>query len=246
MIKVILNQLKKYWKEVLIIIALLMCFISMRSCNDNKKEVLRQKHNTEAALDSVRYYKDKNGELYGEKLSYIATQKEMEKINEGMGENIKALNRKLLAALNATVIIKDTIKLPGEPIYIDNDIPLQSFSIPFNDDILSAKLDLTYNRKETSSFLELKRFEYNINLPIEVYFTKDYSVILKTSGNNVSFGNVISFIDPSLTTKVKPKRHSIEFSIGMGASPYNIIDNKWNLHVGPYAGFTFNYNLINF
>jgi hypothetical protein len=213
---------------------------------ENKQEIQRQKHNVEASLDSVRYYKDRNGELYGEKLSYIVTQKELEKINEDMSENIKALNKKLLAGVNTIVIIRDTIEIT-DTLYINQAIPLQSFLVPFRDDILSGNIGLTYEHNNKLPFLRLSRFDYSLELPMEVYFTKDYSVILKVTGrDNVRFSNVTSFIDPVFLKKQKPKRYGIGFSAGIGISPYNLINGKWGVYAFPYVGASFNYNAISF
>jgi hypothetical protein len=237
---------KKNWKSILLVVLIILCFFSIRSCVGSKIEIKRQKHNIEASLDSVRYYKDKNGELYAEKLSYIATQKEMEKINSELSDNIKALDKKLLAALNAVVVIRDTIPM-RDTLYINNEIPLQSFLIPIKDDILSANLGLTYHKNNSLPYLELSRFDYTIQLPVEVYFTKDFSVILKTTGkDNVTFNNVTSFIDPIFYSKPKQKRYGIGFSGGIGISPYNFVNGKWNVYAFPYIGVSINYNAISF
>lgn len=52
-------------------------------------------HNVEAALDSIRYLKDANGNLYAEKKSFIATISELKELNTEMYENIQSLQKKL-------------------------------------------------------------------------------------------------------------------------------------------------------
>jgi len=244
-LKGIFSFVKSYWKEILVIILLLICFLSIRSCNENKREIERQVHNVAVSLDSVRYYKDKNGEMYGEMLSYIATQKELEKLNSELFENVNALKKQILAGVNTLIVIRDTIEV-RDTLYINNEVPLQSFLIPIKDDILSANLGLTYNKNNNLPFLEIKRFDYTLELPVEVYFTKDYSVILKTGKDNVRFSNVASFIDPVFYRPQKPKRYGIGFSGGIGVSPYNLVNGKWGVYAFPYVGLSFNYNLISF
>jgi len=242
----ILNFFKKYWKYILIVLLVLTCFLSIRSCMENQKEIQRQKHNIAVSLDSVRYYKDKNDGLYAEKLSYIATQKELNDLNSALSDSIKLLNRKLLAGVITVITVRDTIKIE-KIITIDPDIPTQSFSIPFKDDILSANLGMIYHYNNRFPYLDIKRFDYELNIPMQVYFTKDFSVILKSTGkNNITFSNVESFIDPALTKQLKPKRYGIGFSAGVGVSPYNLVNGKWGVYAFPYIGVSLNYNLINF
>jgi len=243
MLTMIFNFIKKYWREILLVILILISFISIRSCNDNAREAARQAHNVEASLDSVRYYRDKNGELYAEKMAYIVTQGELEKINKEMYDKIQALDKKLLAALNAVTVVHDTIDLTEKTdvLVLDTtDIP-QFFNIPISDKILSANLGISYYPR--LSEIHPLSFDYTFTLPIEVYIGKDYAVRLK-SLDNVKFSDVTAFVDPILTTKVKPKRWSLGLQSGVGFN-YNLLKPSYS-GVGIYVGVGVSYNLFSF
>jgi hypothetical protein len=233
------NFIKKFWREELIIILVILCYISFRACSDNKKEAERWSHNTEAALDSVRYYQTKSGEIYAEKLAYIATQKELEDINKELYDEVTSLNKKLLTGTKSKILIKDTIKLPGDTIYIDKTLNYQLFDIPVQDSTILGKMTLELHYKE---FLKPKSFDYTINLPVSVYLTKDYSVLLK-SRNNVIFTDVQSFIDPSITNKpvIDKKRWSFGIQTGLGIQ-YDVV--KKDFGVGGYMGVGVTYQLF--
>jgi hypothetical protein len=241
--KIIIDFLKLYWREILMGILTTSTFISVRSCNDNAKEAARQAHNVQASLDTVRYYKDKNGDLYAEKLSFIASQDELKKINEDLSKNVEALNRKLLAGVNSTVIIHDTIDLTknDNAIILDTlDYP-QTFNLPLKDNVLTGNLWMNYYYKDRE--LSPIFFDYSLSLPIEVYVTKDYSIILQ-SNSNVRFNNITSFIDPLLTTKPKVKRWHLGVQSGVGFN-YNLLKPSYS-GLGIYVGFGLTYDLISF
>lgn len=65
-----------------IIAVLAILLITSFLWNRDVRNKLRiAQHNVEAALDSIRYLKDANGNLYAEKKSFIATISELKELN---------------------------------------------------------------------------------------------------------------------------------------------------------------------
>jgi len=232
----VLKSFKSYWKGISIGLLAVALFIAVRSCNDAQKEVEIQKHNVAASLDSVRYYKDKNGDLYAEKLSWIVEQSDLKKYNEQLAANVEALDKELIAAVNARMVIHDTIKLKGDTVEINKTIDEEKYSFPFSDEILKGEMFVLRKLNK----LTAESFDYSIHLPIEAYFTKDYAVRLQCNNKSV-FLDVQSFIDPSVTNFAKRKRWSLGIYGGLGAQ-YGLINNK--LDIGPQAGVAIGYNLF--
>ena len=122
-----------------IIAVLAILLITSFLWNRDVRNKLRiAQHNVEAALDSIRYLKDANGNLYAEKKSFIATISELKELNTEMYENIQSLQKKLqkkiLAGSDIGVVVVDTI-------YQDKIIEytLDSLvNIPFSDQTINA------------------------------------------------------------------------------------------------------------
>lgn len=97
-----------------IIAVLAILLITSFLWNRDVRNKLRiAQHNVETALDSIRYLKDANGNLYAEKKSFIATISELKELNTEMYENIQSLQKKLqkkiLAGSDIGVVVVDTI-----------------------------------------------------------------------------------------------------------------------------------------
>lgn len=213
-------------------------FIWNRSLRD---KLCIAEHNVSAVLDSIHLLKDKNGSLYAEKSSYLATVKELEKINQEMHENIrtlqKSIRRRLASAVNIGMRAKDTI--------IQNNIisyTLDSLvNIHFADDVIDANSFVRIYRDS----VYLKQFAYQMDIPLEVYFTKDYQVIARSKNDNIVFTRLNSFIDPEVTKYRKPKRWGLGIQAGVGAtSIYDFSSKSFSFGVGPYVGIGISYQLL--
>lgn len=171
-------------------------------------------HNVTVALDSIRVLKDANGKFYAEKSSYIATVKELKELNQEMHENIQTLQRKvrsqLISGANIGMKAKDTI--------IQNNIinyTLDSLiNIHFADQVIDANSFVRIHKDS----IYLDRFAYQLDIPLEVYFTKDYRVIARSKNDNITFTKLDSFVDPLVTKYRKPRRWGLGIQAGIGAT----------------------------
>lgn len=213
----------------------LLCAFMWNSKVQRKLRVAE--HNVAAALDSIRYLKDANGKLYAEKSSYIATVRELEELNKEMFDNIKSLKKKVSSGANIGVVVRDTI-------FRDNIIEYSMDSlvnIPFADETINANSLVRIHRDN----VQLQQFTYEVDIPLEVYFTKDYQVIARSKNENVKFNKLDSFIDPVVTKNRKPKRWGLGVQAGIGATAcYDFRKQNFSLGVGPYVGIGISYQFL--
>ena len=213
-------------------------FIWNRTLRD-KLHIAEQ--NVTVALDSIRTLKDTNGKLYAEKKSYITTVKELKDLNKEMHENIQSLERKmrrlLISGANIGIKTRDTIIQKNIINYTLDSL----VNIRFSDQVIDAN---SFVRIQKDS-VYLDRFAYQLDIPIEVYFTKDHKVIARSKNDNITFTKLDSFVDPQVTKYRKPRRWGVGIQAGVGAtSIYNFSDNKLSTGVGPYVGLGISYQFL--
>ena len=226
----------------LIVLALLLSHIGTFIWNRSLRDKLSiAQHNVTAVSDSVRLLRDANGKLYAEKKSYIATVQELKDLNNEMHENIQTLQRKvrklLISGANIGMRVKDTI--------IQNNVinyTLDSLvNIRFADQVIDAN---SFVRVYKDS-IYLDRFAYRLDVPLEVYFTKDYQVIARSKNDNITFTKLDSFVDPMVTKYRKPRRWGLGIQAGVGAtSIYDFSDKKLSIGIGPYVGIGISYQFL--
>jgi hypothetical protein len=234
-----MDNLLKYWKEialiVLSVILIIFAVFHFERVGDLKFEKERWEHNSKAAIDTITYYKDRNGNLYAEKLAYIATVDELKILNRELHDNIEVLNRKVVAGVNTRIIVHDSIAV-HDTVIIDNTLPFQEKIIRFSDSILSERIGIgVYPDRIITTYVD-----YTLSLPLEIYLTKDKSVIVK-SVNNATFPYINSYVDPSLFQPPREKKWSV--GVGFGAGFHYGLFNR-NIDVGPYLGLQINYKLF--
>jgi hypothetical protein len=77
---------------VMFIAIIVLILLLLQKCNGNahlKQAVANGKQNQKALLDSLRQVKNRAGELQAEKLTLIATAKELELLNKGLYDEVK-------------------------------------------------------------------------------------------------------------------------------------------------------------
>jgi hypothetical protein len=249
---------KKYLIPALVLIVILI-FLFCRYLYNSSIEKNNLKHNISALNDTIREYTTKNGTLYSEKLAFISTLRDLETLNAELYESIKDLEsvkgnkKQIIAGTITEVQITDTVFVDhiyqlGDCIIL-SDTCIQQFQLPITDSIITIDISATLSQlihdHKISSSLYVQDFRYNIAIPVEVYFTKDARILIKSKNPNVSFPNITSFIDPSVISKAKPKRWGIGFQAGVGLGiGYDLISRQIVAPVGTYIGFGISYNLF--
>lgn len=222
----------------LLVVALLFSF----AWNiDTRRKLRTARHNIEAAQDSIRYFKAANGSLYAEKKSFISTIKELRDLNKELYDKVEDLKkrarRRPISAVDASIVIHDTIYQESSLKYTLGDL----VNIHFADETIDAKSLIRIDADN----LHLKQFTYQIDVPLEVYFTENYEVIARSPNSNVKFSKLNSFVDPSVLKRRKPKRWGLGLQAGVGATmSYNFKQKDFSWGVGPYVGVGLSYQIL--
>lgn len=247
----IINQIKekiRFNRPMLISGTVLVAFLilNLMTCQSNinlRNQLRISEHNTQAALDTIHILKDKNGKLYSEKKSYIATVKDLKELNSGLYERIEQLNRQvrrlIIAGSNIDVKVSDTVVIDRYiPYHLDSMV-----NLTYKDESVNATTAITIRDKD----IKLNSFTYGINIPLEIYFTSDYNVIARSSNDKVKFSKIESFIDPKITKLQNPPKYGLGLQIGLGGMyVYDFINQRQIPSVGVYVGLGFSRNFIKF
>jgi len=210
----------------------------VKRCQSEHDKLEIAEHNIEALQDSVRLHKDCYNNIFYEKMTLLSTQKELEKLNKELSDNMKSLKWKydIIAGLNSTVVVRDTIYYPSDDLQaidLSKDIDTNHILV-FTDSCIRAEIQARY----FNNILSFDQFNYSVFIPIEAYFTADYRIILRSPNQKVSFSDIQSFIDPSVLMKNKRKRWSFGLQCGLGGmTGYDILNKKASITIGPYIGF---------
>lgn len=205
--------LKKNWKDVLLIILVILTtsFIMSTSCTKQKLDIAE--NNISALTDTISTYKLKNGELLYEKQGYIAEKEQLSTFIGVQESEIKELEKKLgsavstIAKLNQEVKV-DTLKLIDSVYVYDKDEIRNDFS--FSDNWLLLSGTTIYKDYKFSTTLN----SLSMDVPLKIGTTKDNTWFVTTENPYVSF----SSIDGASIEKSKPKRFSLSIHAGVGLS----------------------------
>lgn len=204
--------LKKYWKDMLLIILVILTtsFIMSTSCTKHKLDIAE--NNISALTDTISTYKLKNGDLLYEKQGYIAEKEQLSTFIGVQESEIKELEKKLGSAVSTIAKLKqevkvDTLKLI-DSVYIYDDEIINDFS--FSDNWLSLSGTTIYKDYKFSTKLN----NLSMDVPLKVGTTKDNTWFVTTENPYVSF----SSIEGASIEKTKPKRFSLSIHAGVGLS----------------------------
>lgn len=237
MMDLFFNFWKKFkWNIISTGIALLSIFLlslSVSECNRIKK---RSEHNIDALVDTIRYYKDKNGDIVAKKLLLEGDFNLMKKVNDSLYNVVKDMK----------------IKNPTTVIYTSNEIDYgekDTFWI-VKVDTISANPSI---KKEFSFNNEYRILEGNVsykdsllglNIDKDItYF--DYTLAVKNSEVYIKSSN--PYVKYKEITGITLPEKKYRFSLGVGPSVgygYNFVTKSFNSYVG--ISVNLNYNLLQF
>jgi len=121
----------KFFGYAVAIILILLLAGQCKRNTDLRRENRIQEQNIAAANDSIRTYKNRNGELTSEKAIWILTEKQLKEENKTLYDRVKAqngqiisLNHTILALRQDTTILHDSIRylnsVIGKAIQLDD------------------------------------------------------------------------------------------------------------------------------
>lgn len=115
--------LLKFWREILIVVLILLFASSVRQCSVNGDDARLMSHIADSSFSVANYYKTKNGELVGQVKTHQITIGQLKKYGEDIGFQINDLTKQVGNANrlvahwrgkahmsgSATVALKDSI-----------------------------------------------------------------------------------------------------------------------------------------
>lgn len=222
---------------IVIIILGILLLMSTKSCNNLKTDLAVSNQNNKALSDSVRYSKNKVGELEASKNVLISQKGNLENLSKSLADEVKKEKGRVYSL--EKYILKIGNK-PGDTIYIENTL------IKYKDGEygLNWEYDSIFDKENSRSLSGISKFKL-----------VDSNVIPK---NTLITKDEINF---NLVTGLREKGDNLEIFVRSNYPGFNVINlegaiidpkknpvfkkytapKKWSL--GPYIGFGFSSTL---
>lgn len=213
-------------------------------------------HNAEKQVviwnDSTYYYKNKYGEEYAAKNTYILEAEQLKKYNEELYKEYKSLKDNPIV-ITKTKIVTKIDSVPTVPY----DIQFEDSTIKWNwiaqdNDYYKINghsgVDLT-DINSPSTMIDSMKFDTKLTLDV-VDNGEQLAVIAKTDNPYTSLTGMESVIidpttSPTLSKYYKPKRWGFSVYLGAGVNVgYDPINKGIGLNIGPSAGFAITYDIV--
>lgn len=250
-------------REFVFLVALVVvCMLWFRSCGKTRDEKaaleLQQKiteQNNRALTDSIRYVKDKAGDVEAIKSTFVTKLKDLEQVNK----DLYAESKKEIGDLKA--LIKGSIDAGSGDVVISNDLKKypdgQTYGLLFDKTridsgmVWSIKGESRFKLENNTIFPgQTEIFSNDMKLKVVLGFKENkdnYEVFARSANPNVKFDELSGVMlipkkpDPLLTPPTKDKKFGIGIQVGYGIGFLNK-----QLYATPYVGIGLSYNLIKF
>jgi hypothetical protein len=241
----------------------IVCMMWFRSCDQSKKEKaameVQQKlteQNNRALTDSIKFVKDKAGDIEAVKSSFVAKLSDLESLNRDLYNESKKENGKLLS------IIKSSLTASSGNVVISNELKKYTDGKTYGLFFEKIKTDsgMIWNIKGESKFKlenntifpgQTEIFNNQMKLKIVLGFKTekngDYRIFARSGSPNVRFDSLESAIlipkhpDPLLNPPTKNKKFGIGLQIGYGIGTINK-----QVVLTPFVGVGISYNILKF
>ena len=205
----------------IIIVLLFMLSISVRSCQENKQLYV---DNVTALIDSVSYYKAKNGELVTSKSLLEGDMSLLKKTNSELANELNSM--KIKNPEQVVKIVTEYIKTPSDTIWaIDSTNVNITKQFDFTDDYRSLAGDVYL--KNNMLGLNISKDEVYANYTLAI---KDNKAYITTNNPYIKISDIQGITIP--TPKIK--HFYLGPSINFGYDP---IQNKPTFNVGVSIGY---------
>ena len=218
----LLKSVKTHLIYVAIIIVLLFVLsISVRSCQENKQ---LYNNNVTALIDSVSYYKAKNGELVTSKSLLEGDMSLLKKTNSELANELNLM--KIKNPEQVVKIVTEYIKTPSDTIWaIDSTNVNITKQFNFTDDYRSLVGDVYL--KNNMLGLNINKDEVYANYTLAI---KDNKAYITTNNPYIKISDIQGITIPTPKTKHFYLGPSINFG-------YDPIQNKPTFNIGVSIGY---------
>ena len=218
----LLKSVKTHLIYVAIIIVLLFVLsVSVRSCQENKQ---LYNNNVTALIDSVSYYKTKNGELVTSKSLLEGDMSLLEKTNSELANELNSM--KVKNPEQVVKIVTKYIKAPSDTVWVIDSTNVNiTKQFDFTDDYRSLVGDVYL--KNNMLGLNINKDEVYANYTLSI---KDNKAYITTNNPYIKISDIQGITIP--TPKIK--HFYLGPSINFGYDP---IQNKPTFNVGVSIGY---------
>lgn len=218
----LLKSVKTHLIYVAIIIVLLfMLSISVRSCQENKQ---LYGDNVTALIDSVSYYKAKNGELVASKSLLEGDMSLLEKTNSELANELNSM--KVKNPEQVVKIVTKYIKAPSDTVWVIDSTNVN----------ITKQFDFTDDYRSLTGDVYLKNNMLGLNISKDEVYT-NYTLAIKDNKAYITTNNpYIKILDIQGITIPTPKTKHFYLgpSINFGYDP---IQNKPSFNIGVSIGY---------
>ena len=224
-----MDKLIKFLKSVkthliyiaIIIVLLFVLSISVRSCQENTQ---LYDNNVTALIDSVSYYKAKNGELVASKSLLEGDMSLLKKTNSELANELNSM--KVKNPEQVVKIVTEYIKTPSDTVWaIDSTNVNITKQFDFTDDYRSLAGNVYL--KNNMLGLNINKDEVYANYTLAI---KDNKVYITTNNHYIKIADIQGITIPTPKTKHFYLGPSINFG-------YDPIQNKPTFNVGISIGY---------
>lgn len=215
---------------VSILLNILLATIGILLVSHYKNKARISEHNYQTAIGEISFLTTKNGELVAERDSYVASAKDLEKLNISNKDEIKRLEKALdkhieyIAALESEIkiqpdVIHDTVVVSSGIIRSTWGSGDEWYSIRGRTVVIDSTISTTVDN-------------LHIVVPLKVGLTDSWSVFVNTSNPYVKFSSIDgALLNKNLYTKTTPpRRWGLGISAGIGCG-YDLIGRSF--YTGP-------------
>lgn len=235
----------KAWFYIVLGILFLILLIQNRSLKTQAEK------NTIIYVDSLKQYKNKVNELYVAQNTYIATEKDLRKINEELSNEVKNLKENpIVVTVVKTEYKIDSINTVTHEIDVDSLTNVSTYNWSFQDNWFDIDGTSSFNFRTNTGSTYINSMHSNAKLTLDIVektSTKDLQILVKTDNPYVNITGINgAVISPEkikdVSSRIKHRNcWGVGISAGVGTGIY-----QQNIIFTPYIGVGITYNIITF
>jgi len=247
--------MKQYINIIMVVIIVILSLLLIRGCQNiknEKNEKDRYANNIEALNDTIREYKNRNGEKSFEKMMTVMTKDELKKYNRPLYDKIVNEDGKVKTIIETRIEYIDT----GSTITKIAQLDSNKYSANFDYISLDSSITIKGHSRFYADIKKDSLGKHKVKITPDTTFFDETKVSFDlTIGTKETDGKITVFVTPSSNNitiskingaeiyipKKKDKKFSINMSVGYGAT-----SQGGKINASPAIIFGLGYNFLSF
>ena len=233
-------------RAIIILLCFIILILGMKYCS-SEKELAKTKAELIENVDTLTTYKNKLGELYTERETYITDAKTLKYLNDSLYKEYKYLKD------HPTVIVKTETVFKVDSIYVEHnpvvaDTLKKTYTADFN--VLEQYYNIagttTFNLKQLTAQTMFKTISFPANFTTDlVERNNKLYFITKCDNPYVQINNIEGAVISPENSKLLNKKYNNPWVLALGIGPsVTVIDGK--IKVIPAINLTLGFKIIDF